>query len=142
MPCEWCFARSCEIVQVLTVFKVLGGWVFLWNSKSSLTPPVAARLLIFRATMISRLPICIPTAELWRRGLEEIKLKCYKPCHYFVTGQQFFLYEPSDYCKPLINFQSSGNIDFDSLSSNFIAFIEKQIVEVLSLPCRKSLLVL
>lgn len=76
------------------------------------------------------------------KGIGGDQVKVLQTLPFFATGQQFFLYKPSDYCKPLINFQSSENIDFDSFSSIFIAFIEEQIVEVLSLPCRKSLLVL
>lgn len=110
----------------------------MWNFKSSLNPPVAARLLIFRATMIYRLP---KFAYLWQcreRALGEgnggDQVKVLQTLPFFTMGQQLFLYKPSDYWKPLINFQSSENIDFDSFPSIFIAFIKEQIVEVLSLP--------
>lgn len=83
------FSGSCETGRILTMLTILRGRVF-W----SLTPRVAAKVLIFTTTVVSRLLVHMNHCKAARRALEKTKLKFHNPPQFLPRFSDFSWINP------------------------------------------------
>lgn len=82
----------------------------------------AARLLVFVATVVARLLVYKATSEVENVSKNSGKVKYRSGCYSYKIQLFFFNKHSSHCCEPLIDFQSSKKVDFDSFCQDFCCF--------------------
>lgn len=115
-PWEWGFSRKLSFRSNSNALVIR----FFREHQTHLHSLVAARLLVFTATLVVRLLVFKAMAV--RGGWELDKLKCHS-CVFLWHSVIFFLNKCSSYCgKPLVNFRSSKKVNFDHVFHCFCCF--------------------